>query len=104
MTIVALLLSLFACAVAGTAYRRGKRNTRRYLNLLIKFVSLKRILMARLDEVAASNAALAQAVVDLSARIDALPKPAASEADLDVVKQGIDASTAAVNALVPPTA
>lgn len=101
MEAVSLILALAALLLAGAAYRRSKRNSLRYLQLLCRILVLKRNIMATKDEVAASNAALRQAIADLSARVDAIPPAAATAADLDVIKQGIDDSTAAVAAILP---
>lgn len=62
---------------------------------------LRNIIMATLDEVKAAQATETQAIVDLAARVAALPKPAATEADLDGIVSSAQANTAAVQAIAP---
>jgi hypothetical protein len=68
--------------------------------ILIAVLTLGVLTMAKLADVTDSITTQTAAIVALAARI---PTPgAATEADLDTVKAGIDANTASINQLVPP--
>jgi hypothetical protein len=68
--------------------------------ILLTVLILGGLTMAKLSDVNDSITTQTAAIVALAARI---PAPgAATEADLDTVKAGIDANTASINQLVPP--
>lgn len=58
--------------------------------------------MAKLSDVQDAQKREADAIAALATALASLPKPAATEADLDGVVAAADANTAAVNALLPP--
>jgi hypothetical protein len=68
--------------------------------ILLTVIVFGVLTMAKLADVNDAITTQTAAIVALAARI---PTPgAATEADLDTVKAGIDANTASINQLVPP--
>lgn len=59
--------------------------------------------MADLQAVKDAQAAETQAIVDLAARVAALPQPAATATDLDGLLSTAQANKAAIDAIAPDT-